>query len=56
LLIDRATEGKKTVLYADSWDDISKTYGPMLREHLETYYAVCTIKKCTPPKLLGSAA
>jgi hypothetical protein len=51
LLIDRATEGKKTVLYGDSWEAIETTYGPMLREHLETYYAICTAKKLTPARI-----
>jgi hypothetical protein len=53
LLITRATEGRKTIMYADSWEAIGKQYGASLREHLETYYAVSTAKTFHAAKILA---
>lgn len=40
LLIERASMGKKTVLYAPSWTALEKQYGTSFCEHIKAYYAV----------------
>lgn len=39
LLIDRATAGKKTVLYISSWATLEKQYGSAFMDHLSAYFA-----------------
>lgn len=55
LLIDRASQGKKTVLYAASWLTLEKQYGTAFKEHLELYYAVHSSKGYSLPKVNETA-
>jgi hypothetical protein len=51
MLIDRATTGKKTVLYVANMTVLEKQYGPTMKEHLETYFAIQTDKALKKPKV-----
>jgi hypothetical protein len=51
MLIDRASSGKKTVVYISSWATLEKQYGASFVEHFRTYYATCTGKTYSPAKI-----
>jgi hypothetical protein len=52
-LIDRATAGRKTILYVASWTTLEKQYGTTMREHLDAYYAHYD-KNCFTPAKIGA--
>lgn len=54
LLIDRATVGRKTILYVSSWTALEKQYGTTMREHLDTYYACHDAKEGFSPARIGA--
>lgn len=51
LLLDRASLGKKTVLYIPSWAVLEKQYGTVFREHFELYFATMMGKTYSPAKI-----
>lgn len=55
MLIDRATSGQKTIVYVSSMTVLEQQYGPTMREHLETYYALQTDKAFKKPKVSALA-
>lgn len=54
LLIDRASYGKKTILYAASWAALEKQYGTSMKEHLTLYYATQSGKSFKSPQILSA--